>query len=85
MHQFLKELRNKVAIGIVGGSDLSKITQQMGKEGTNNININILGHLNIILIKYYQYWITLIMFFLKMAWLLIRMANLSKPRYLIYI
>jgi len=30
MHEFLKELRKKVAIGLVGGSDLAKIQEQMG-------------------------------------------------------
>lgn len=33
MHDFIKELRGKVAIGVVGGSDLVKIQEQMGHDG----------------------------------------------------
>jgi hypothetical protein len=33
MHNFLKELRQKVSIGLVGGSDLAKMQEQMGKTG----------------------------------------------------
>jgi len=32
MHQLIKELSERVAIGVVGGSDLVKIQEQMGKE-----------------------------------------------------
>lgn len=34
MLQLLKDLREKVAIGFVGGSDLSKIKEQLGTDGT---------------------------------------------------
>ena len=33
MTTFLKELRDKTYIGVVGGSDLSKIKEQLGEDG----------------------------------------------------
>jgi len=38
MHEFIKELRQKVAVGVVGGSDLSKIQEQMGKDVLRNFD-----------------------------------------------
>eukprot|EP00026_Physarum_polycephalum_P015318 Phypoly_transcript_15966.p1 GENE.Phypoly_transcript_15966~~Phypoly_transcript_15966.p1 ORF type:complete len:249 (+),score=53.77 Phypoly_transcript_15966:128-874(+) len=38
MHNFLKELRKKVAIGLVGGSDLAKMQEQMGKTVTHDFD-----------------------------------------------
>ena len=35
MHQLLKELRKKVVIGFVGGSDLVKISEQLTFAGSN--------------------------------------------------
>ena len=35
MHQLLKELRKKVVIGFVGGSDLVKISEQLSASGGN--------------------------------------------------
>jgi phosphomannomutase len=35
MFELLKELRKKVAIGFVGGSDLAKITEQLSITGNN--------------------------------------------------
>ena len=34
MHDFLKDLRKKVTVGLVGGSDLAKIKEQMNGEET---------------------------------------------------
>ena len=31
MEQFMQKLKSKVTVGIVGGSDYSKITEQLGK------------------------------------------------------
>lgn len=36
MHDFLKDLRKKVTVGLVGGSDLAKIKEQMNGEETFN-------------------------------------------------
>lgn len=33
MHQFLSELRRRVRVGVVGGSDLDKIKEQLGDDG----------------------------------------------------
>ena len=30
MHDFMQELKNHVTVGIVGGSDYKKITEQLG-------------------------------------------------------
>ncbi|KAF8269858.1 eukaryotic phosphomannomutase [Lactarius quietus] len=38
MHQLLKELRKKVVIGFVGGSDLVKISEQLTFSGSNAID-----------------------------------------------
>ncbi|KAF8519680.1 eukaryotic phosphomannomutase [Gautieria morchelliformis] len=38
MLELLRELRKKTAIGFVGGSDLSKITEQLGVHGSNPID-----------------------------------------------
>ena len=35
MHQLLKDLREKVVIGFVGGSDLVKISEQLSFSGSN--------------------------------------------------
>jgi phosphomannomutase len=35
MHQLLKELRKKLVIGFVGGSDLVKISEQLTFSGSN--------------------------------------------------
>ena len=35
MLQLLQQLRNKVAVGFVGGSDLVKQQEQLGSTGTN--------------------------------------------------
>ena len=32
MKEFMKELRKKVAVGLVGGSDFPKLQEQMGGE-----------------------------------------------------
>ncbi len=36
MHQFLNELRQRVRVGVVGGSDLDKIKEQLGDDGVYN-------------------------------------------------
>ena len=38
MLELLQELRNRVAIGFVGGSDLAKQQEQLGSTGTSGIN-----------------------------------------------
>jgi len=38
MHAFIKELKNKVAVGVVGGSDLAKIQEQMGHDVLTNFD-----------------------------------------------
>jgi phosphomannomutase len=41
MLQLLQELRHKVAIGFVGGSDLAKQQEQLGSTGSNGSSKNI--------------------------------------------
>jgi phosphomannomutase len=36
MEEFLRDLRSRVSVGLVGGSDLSKIAEQMGGAGENS-------------------------------------------------
>lgn len=36
MHQFLSELKQRVRVGVVGGSDLDKIKEQLGDDGVYN-------------------------------------------------
>lgn len=33
MAQFLQQLRTRVKVGVVGGSDLKKIKEQLGEDG----------------------------------------------------
>ena len=40
MKSFLKTLRGKITTGIVGGSDLSKQQEQMGKDVVNDVDWN---------------------------------------------
>ena len=43
MKEFLVELRKKVKVGLVGGSDFSKLQEQMGgDDGTQQINFKTL-------------------------------------------
>ena len=42
MIAFMTALREKVAVGIVGGSDLIKIKEQLGESGAN---LDVLCHL----------------------------------------
>lgn len=36
MAEFLQKLRTRVRVGVVGGSDLSKIKEQLGDDGETN-------------------------------------------------
>ena len=36
MEQFLQRLRARVRVGVVGGSDLNKIKEQLGEDGELN-------------------------------------------------
>uniref|UniRef100_A0A673HHJ6 Phosphomannomutase n=1 Tax=Sinocyclocheilus rhinocerous TaxID=307959 RepID=A0A673HHJ6_9TELE len=38
MHQFLNELRQRVRVGVVGGSDLDKIKEQLGDDVINRMD-----------------------------------------------
>lgn len=38
MHQFLNELRQRVRVGVVGGSDLDKIKEQLGDDVINRVD-----------------------------------------------
>ena len=40
MHEFLKALRGKITIGIVGGSDLAKQQEQMGNSVVHDVDWN---------------------------------------------
>jgi len=39
MHQFLSELKQRVRVGVVGGSDLDKIKEQLGDDGVYYKNL----------------------------------------------
>lgn len=41
MLELLRELRKKMAIGFVGGSDFSKISEQLGGNGSNRKYISV--------------------------------------------
>lgn len=36
MQEFLKKLKQRVRVGVVGGSDLDKIKEQLGDDGAYN-------------------------------------------------
>uniref|UniRef100_A0A671MN20 Phosphomannomutase n=2 Tax=Sinocyclocheilus anshuiensis TaxID=1608454 RepID=A0A671MN20_9TELE len=38
MHQFLSELRRRVRVGVVGGSDLDKIKEQLGDDVIDRVD-----------------------------------------------
>jgi phosphomannomutase len=39
MIKLLRDLRKKVVIGFVGGSDLAKITEQLAVDGSNSTRV----------------------------------------------
>lgn len=39
MAEFLEQLRTRVRVGVVGGSDLSKIKEQLGDDGETHTSV----------------------------------------------
>jgi len=44
MKEFMKELRKKVAVGLVGGSDFPKLQEQMGGEDGEVMLCKVIGY-----------------------------------------
>lgn len=44
MKEFMKELRKKVAVGLVGGSDFPKLQEQMGGEDGEIMLWKVIGY-----------------------------------------
>lgn len=55
MLQLLQELRHKVAIGFVGGSDLAKQQEQLGSTGENGVLTRFIRELTWPVINMFDY------------------------------